>query len=57
MISEEEQRRETWAAQFSCPVHGVRTYETVLTTKCCGEVLTGGGFCNKTLQRNAPVQP
>ncbi len=47
----DEAGREKWASQFSCPVHGQRTYDTVLTTKCCGEVLRNGGFCNEMLLR------
>lgn len=49
-----DEKAERWASQFTCPIHGRRTYDTVLTTKCCGEVLKKGGFCNETLQRNAP---
>ena len=49
-----DEKAEGWASQFTCPLHGVRAYATVLTTKCCGEVLPGGEFCNEVLRRGKP---
>ena len=51
-----DERAEKWASQFTCPTHGVRTYDTVLTTKCCGEVLRDGQFCNELLARGKPPE-